>query len=415
MGPNANWRVEDGALVVTGTGARRDWGFLLTTQEYCDFLLRFQFQMDANTRINSGVAFWAAQEDLVDGLPHPPQIEILSEDAPVLKHGSFFWSSSLRAPGALPPDRPANLRPGGHWNDAELEVRRGQMRYTVNGQQLLLADLQGLAKRPGAMPALLRTSGKIGFQSHTGTVRFREIEVKELLPVDPLLPGSVWAGRRTYPNNFYNGCTVNYYLHVEERHGPRFKGRVHDGGRGDNLADVEGEIRGGTLSWQERWPWDVKPHWLVQGTLAGDTIRITFRANLVPNVENQGHGELFLENADGGASARQAQPVSDLRPSKTAPAVPGAGAGGFQPLFNGKDNPGVSQVIEPAIRRGMRWTGTKVWYAEGASYPLGTIQIVSLEISEMNGTSFRGIFKWGRCSRELPSEVSAQDRTEITG
>jgi hypothetical protein len=72
-------------------------------------------------------------------------------------------------------------------------------------------------------------------------------------------------------------------------------------------------------------------------------------------------------------------------------------------------------MVELALRKGMRWIGTKVWYAEGASHPLATIQMVSLEISDVNGTTFRGLFKWGRCSREFPSDVVAQERADAIG
>ena len=129
------------------------------------------------------MAFWAAPREEVGGLAYAPQIEIRSKDNAELRNGSFFWSATLRELDTLPPDRPVELRPERQWNAAELEIRTGEMRYAVNGQLLLRAELQELAKRPEALPALRRRSGRVGFQSHTGAVRFRKIYIKELPPV----------------------------------------------------------------------------------------------------------------------------------------------------------------------------------------------------------------------------------------
>jgi hypothetical protein len=166
-------------MVVTGPGVPR-WGFLLTSDEYRDFLLRFEFLVESGTKVNSGVTFWADQTDMVGDLPHPLQIEIFDRDRPGgLSNGTFFWSTSMRTADALSPDRPGILQPAGQWNVAELEVRAGLLRYAINGPDLLRADLNDLAKRPGAQPGLRRRSGRIGFQSHTGTIRFRNIEIKK--------------------------------------------------------------------------------------------------------------------------------------------------------------------------------------------------------------------------------------------
>ena len=54
----------------------------------------------------------------------------------------------------------------------ELELRGGSLRVSVNNREVRTTDLRKLADRAGALPALKRGSGRIGFQSHTGTVRF---------------------------------------------------------------------------------------------------------------------------------------------------------------------------------------------------------------------------------------------------
>jgi formylglycine-generating enzyme required for sulfatase activity/predicted Ser/Thr protein kinase len=68
-GPTNAWRVVNGELVVTGPGGYRKSGFLLTSRDYSEFLLKFEFQASRNA--NSGVAFWARPGERFEGIPHP--------------------------------------------------------------------------------------------------------------------------------------------------------------------------------------------------------------------------------------------------------------------------------------------------------------------------------------------------------
>jgi serine/threonine protein kinase len=51
-------------------------------------------------------------------------------------------------------------------------------------------------------------------------------------------------------------------------------------------------------------------------------------------------------------------------------------------------------AVENLIHLGMRWSGTKVWTVNGAGIPVGTRQEISLEITEVSGEQFKGIFTW---------------------
>jgi type 1 glutamine amidotransferase len=177
-GPRDSWRVVNGELVVTGPGDYRKSGFLLTDREYSEFLLRLEFQPSPGA--NSGVAFWARPGVLFDGIPHHPQIELFDADKRAIKNGSLIWSRSTGVPEILPPYRPVDLKPAGVWNTMEVEVRGGLLRVEFNGRDVFRSDLARLAELPGAHPSLIRRSGRIGLQSHTGTVRFRNIQVSNL-------------------------------------------------------------------------------------------------------------------------------------------------------------------------------------------------------------------------------------------
>ncbi|QEH35420.1 Serine/threonine-protein kinase PrkC [Aquisphaera giovannonii] len=180
-GPPANWRVEGGALVVTGPGDWRKSGFLMSSRRLSHFRLRFEYATDPGSNVNSGLAFWAEPSDITDGLPHPPQFEIFSRKPNgALDNGSLFYLDTLNNGRILPPQHPAKILPAGQWNVVELEVWAGALRYAVNDTEVLRADIGDLAKRPDAMAAFSRKRGRVGFQSHTGTIRFRNIQVQEL-------------------------------------------------------------------------------------------------------------------------------------------------------------------------------------------------------------------------------------------
>ena len=53
----------------------------------------------------------------------------------------------------------------------------------LNGKKVVDADLDHCRRDPAVAkehPGLARTTGRLGLQSHTGAVRFRNISLKEL-------------------------------------------------------------------------------------------------------------------------------------------------------------------------------------------------------------------------------------------
>ena len=176
-GRGDSWKIEGGNLVTTPPSNWRNGGFLLSDGEVSDFHLRFEFQPSPDA--NSGVTFRAQPGEFLGRLAHPLQIELLGRDGPTIKNGSFIWSTKISVDEMLPPARLIGTLPSDSWSKAEIEVRGDSLRATINGVVVLAQDLGKLAARPGANPALSRRSGHIGFQSHTGTVRFRNIEIQE--------------------------------------------------------------------------------------------------------------------------------------------------------------------------------------------------------------------------------------------
>jgi len=70
-----------------------------------------------------------------------------------------------------------------------LEVLGRTMRASVNGEPVLKMTVEpGAVLSDGTIPALNRVKGRVGLQRHTGIVRFRSIEIKELPAIDPRPP-----------------------------------------------------------------------------------------------------------------------------------------------------------------------------------------------------------------------------------
>ncbi len=180
-GLKGSWKVAQHELVVTGPRATKDQGYLLTEHQFTDFLLRVEYQPSRGA--NSGVCFWALPNEFAGKVPRPLQIELLDRDAPGVKNGSFAWSRSTAASDLLAPDKSVELKPTGSWNTLEVEARGDRLSVTINGRKILQAELDRLTASPNAQPALWRRIGCIGLQSHSGTVRFRNIEIKELADV----------------------------------------------------------------------------------------------------------------------------------------------------------------------------------------------------------------------------------------
>ena len=67
----------------------------------------------------------------------------------------------------------------------EVVVQGDSCKATIDGKQVVNLTLDPDPRKCEAIvsgPGLKRDKGKIGFQTNTGTVRFRDIQIKELPP-----------------------------------------------------------------------------------------------------------------------------------------------------------------------------------------------------------------------------------------
>jgi hypothetical protein len=191
-GDARTWYVENKTLVGASANDWRKMTFLLSERDYSNFILRFEFQLPKNT--DSGVVLRAKPGE------NHIEVNLRNFDDPPGAHAqtaALRWSTNGRGMDYVPPDRPAGLAPEVAWNEMTIELRGSRLRASVNRREVRDTDLSNWVNKPNALPALRYLSGRIGFQSHSGTVRFRNIEIKEL---PPGLPNSSSTAAQDHTN-----------------------------------------------------------------------------------------------------------------------------------------------------------------------------------------------------------------------
>jgi hypothetical protein len=170
--PADNWGVVNGLLVCHGKAG----GWLGTQRDYADVQLRLEYRLPPGG--NSGVYIRAPEQGHISRVGM--EIQILDDDAPQYAHLDFYqYSGALYHVQA--PLRRAGL-PAGQWNRLEIQALGRQLIVILNGKKVIDADLDHCSKdREVAQehPGLTRVTGRIGLQSHTGRLEFRNIRVKE--------------------------------------------------------------------------------------------------------------------------------------------------------------------------------------------------------------------------------------------
>ncbi len=155
-------------------------GNLLTTEEFGDFVLRFDFKLTPGA--NNGLAIRAplAGDAAFEGI----ELQILDDGHDKYKsiepwqcHGSIY--------GVVAAERGTCLKPAGEWNTEEVTVQGPKIKVVVNGKTIVDADTapfrDGQTTPDGKPhPGLARTQGHIGFAGHADEVHFRNIRVKRL-------------------------------------------------------------------------------------------------------------------------------------------------------------------------------------------------------------------------------------------
>jgi len=176
--------VENGVSTPAIFCAKGGGGYLLSEEEYDDFIMRFRFKLTYGA--NNGLAIRAPMQAVrlsYEGM----ELQILDnanaeeryqkELRPEQFHGALY---DVVAPKAVNAHKPL-----GQWNEQEVRVVGRQITVKLNGVVILDADLNDI-KDPATLlkhPGLLRESGHVGFLGHNDEVYFSDIRIKPIARV----------------------------------------------------------------------------------------------------------------------------------------------------------------------------------------------------------------------------------------
>jgi hypothetical protein len=153
---DANWRVEDGAIVADHKDSKPS-AFLMTKESYSDFELKAEFWVshDANSGIYMRCANGAAPTDTTCYEAN------IFDERPDPSYGTGAITNFVKVPELN--------RTGGQWNRFDITVKGGHIEVRLNGKQTAVFD--GATKMTG---------GPLGLQYAQGVVKFRKVEVRPL-------------------------------------------------------------------------------------------------------------------------------------------------------------------------------------------------------------------------------------------
>ena len=153
---DANWRVEDGAIVADHKDSKPS-AFLMTKESYGDYELRAEFWVshDANSGIYMRCANGAAPTDTTCYEAN------IYDERPDPSYGTGAITNFVKVPELN--------RTGGQWNWMEVTVKGARIEVRLNGKQTAVYD-----------EATKMKSGPFGLQYAQGVVKFRKLEIRPL-------------------------------------------------------------------------------------------------------------------------------------------------------------------------------------------------------------------------------------------
>jgi Domain of Unknown Function (DUF1080) len=161
---NANWRIEDGAIV-----ADKGNGFLVTKNTYTDYQIRAEFWVDSDA--NSGIFIRCTDPEKIGSVN---AYEVNIWDA---RPDPTYGTGAIVNVGKVDPMPHA----AGKWNVYEITAKGSTFTVTLNGQKTVDgAQDAKFATGKVALQHGLGLKDDKGVEKDGGTVKFRKVEIKPL-------------------------------------------------------------------------------------------------------------------------------------------------------------------------------------------------------------------------------------------
>lgn len=154
---DANWRIEDGAVV-----ADKGLGFLVSKNSYTDFQMRAEFWADED--VNSGIYFRCTDPKTINNdTAHEANIYDKRPD-PTYGTGALVGVAKVEP-----------MKVGGKWSTYEITAKGQAFTLVLNSQKTV--DNARSEKFPSGPVALQYGAGVV---KDKGVVKFRKVEIKPL-------------------------------------------------------------------------------------------------------------------------------------------------------------------------------------------------------------------------------------------
>lgn len=156
-------------------------GWLITEQQYSDFILRLEYRIEPGGNTGIGVRCPATGNPTFTGF----EVQLLDDSAskyadlrPDQYTGSLYYQVAAQ--------RQAHLNPPGEWNRCEIRCLGDDVTVIINGETVNEVNLKSTPTSSGAETgskwslAQRPPLGRLALQSHSTRVDFRNVEIRDL-------------------------------------------------------------------------------------------------------------------------------------------------------------------------------------------------------------------------------------------
>jgi hypothetical protein len=184
--PSGGWVVENGELVGQSSDGDMDGGDIVTTREFTDFDLVFDFKVGPEG--NSGV-FYRVKEHEGAGLWQVAAEYQVLDDPAYIAMGTMDMNTHLTGDNYdLHATAEKTMNPTGEWNTGRIVVRGNHVEHWLNGRktvefEMYSDDWEARVARSKFGPEehyARAPSGAIALQDHGTPVWFRDIKIRPL-------------------------------------------------------------------------------------------------------------------------------------------------------------------------------------------------------------------------------------------